>query len=163
MKKIAPKEISQKVGRTPTGKSINNISLMNKRGVSSEEQNNKSLYKNYLEYKKSIPHLDKTISKLIITEIANDQTKENNNSLLNKKALVATSSISNLNSILNNINCFDILEKIFVFIKPNIPFDLFVNQINIRQNSRDSLMKNLIRSKQDQSILIYFLTAPYLA
>lgn len=127
MKKVLPKEINLNIGRTPTSKITNNISLFNKRGVSTEEKNNKSLFKNCLEFKKSNPYLEK-INKPLKTEVTIDKSKENHNILLTSNVLVTatTSSIGNINNSLVSIDYFEIIEKIFRFIKPKISHELYV-------------------------------------
>ena len=126
MKKVPPKDNTYKIGRTHASKNnSNNISLSNKRGISSEDKYKKSLFKNFLEFKKSNPLLEK--NKVSKTDY--EQSKEAYNVYLNSNVIATATSTSlnnNLNSSVGYLNGFELIEKIFRFMKSKIPSELYV-------------------------------------
>jgi hypothetical protein len=126
MKKVPPKDNITKIGRTHASKNnSNNISLNNKRGISSEDKYKKSLFKNFLEFKKSTPFVEK--NKASKTE--HEQSREAYNIYLNSNVMATATSTSlnnNLNNSLGCLNGFELIEKIFRFMKSKIPSELYV-------------------------------------
>lgn len=121
------KEYQVKIGRTPTSKNnLTNISFFNKRGASTEEKGNKSMFRNFLEFKKGNPLLDKTSKET--AKMDSEHSKEMYKNFLNNNNIPVTTSTSlppNPHSA-GNLNGFELIEKIFKFMKPKISPELYV-------------------------------------